>query len=120
MPHKRDSLFHGVRCVCLCIAWASLAATANADTITLPSLRGGADLQLNGTAHGVTTSDGQVLRLANAQDSYDSGSAFTKTRIPVSTFSTDFTFRITDTSGADGLAFVLQSGSSESLGQLGG
>ena len=85
-------------------------------------------LTLNGTtAIGVNEPDGRVLWLtpsvANA-----TGSAFTSSRVNTSQFSTWFTFRITDshggngdpTLGADGLAFVLQSVSSSSIGSGGG
>ena len=78
-------------------------------------------LTLNGDAAVANTSDGAVLRLTPALTS-KSGSAFSSVTVKAATFSTAFTFRITNPggplfdgnseSGADGLVFVAQSVSS--------
>ena len=55
-------------------------------------------LTLNGTAQPVLTADGQVLRLTPATASA-SGSAFSSTRVNAGSFSTYFTFRLTESGG---------------------
>ena len=85
-------------------------------------------LVLNGSATPVNTADGSVLRLTDTMGGF-AGSAFTQSKVNASTFSTSFVFRITDSAlspdgdgipGGDGLAFVVQSASADSLGPGGG
>ena len=71
-------------------------------------------LQLNGS----TTLSGTRLRLTNGQ-SGESSSAFYTTPVNVQSFTTNFSFQMTDAQ-ADGMAFVIQNGAATSLGQGGG
>ncbi len=84
-------------------------------------------LTLNGDAAVVSTVDGDVLRLADAQTDVR-GSAFTDVTTDVSMFSTHFQFRITDPGGipdidgdvgADGITFTIQPIDPLQLGNLG-
>jgi hypothetical protein len=84
-------------------------------------------LTLNGEAAVTTTSDGQVLRIVPAEG-YIEGSAFSSTAINVSTFGTEFKFRLTEPgggfdgtgTGADGFVFVIQYESPTAIGDGGG
>ena len=71
-------------------------------------------LQLNGS----TTLSGTRLRLTNGQ-SGESSSAFYTTPVNVQSFTTNFSFQMTDAQ-ADGITFVIQNGAATSLGQGGG
>ena len=71
-------------------------------------------LQLNGS----TTLSGTRLRLTNGQ-SGESSSAFYTTPVNVQSFTTNFSFQMTDAQ-ADGMTFVIQNGAATSLGQGGG
>jgi hypothetical protein len=113
----------------LCVALLVMVPT-RAAVITFDDFSSTAGLRLNGSARRVNNGiDPQlVLRLARAAES-QGGSAYTSTAVDVSRFSTNFTFRITNPggatdssgqSGADGLAFVIQSVSSSALGAGGG
>ncbi len=100
---------------------AALSLPTRAVTITYSDFSDLTGLQLNGSAatigNPVTTGDGEVLRLTNAL--WQSGSAFSQTPITLqsnNSFSTAFSFRITnpggiydvDGQGADGIVFVVQ------------
>ena len=75
-----------------------------------------ATLQTNGSA-AVNASALMLTSGLNGQ----AGSAFTKSKVDVTKFSTAFTFRITNpTHSADGLAFVLQNQSPTAVGGSGG
>ena len=77
-------------------------------------------LQLNGEAAAVSTTEGWVLRLTPSDPSLKRGSVFWKNAVDVTAFRSSFTFSIStpnigplDTAGqrgADGFAFVVQSG----------
>jgi hypothetical protein len=90
--------------------WAGLAY---GQTVALPTL------QRNGSADIIDTSDGAVLRLVDAVP-FDVGSAFISEPRSITSFSTIFEFRITESTGADGLMFVIQPISSQALGLFGG
>lgn len=102
-------------------------SAAPALTVSYTDFSSTLGLTLNGSANVVNTADGDVLRLTPASVT-QSGSAFSSTAINASSFSSFFTFRITDPggspfdgntdSGADGLVFVVQSVSS-SIGGAG-
>jgi hypothetical protein len=102
----------------LALAACAAASVGEATVVTFPDFSSTAGLTLNGTTAAVTTSDGHVLRLTSAGPS-QSGSAFSSTTINAASFSTAFSFRITDPggsccdlsneTGADGLTFVVQS-----------
>jgi hypothetical protein len=86
------------------------------------------NLTLNGKARATNTTDGAVIRLVSAQTN-QRGSVFTSQAIPAATFSAFFRFRMTNPGGgpdstgargADGLVFVVQSASSNSIGSIGG
>ncbi len=103
------------------LALTSLSTLSQATTINFDDFSDTSLLTINGSASQVNTADGDVLRLTGATFS-QSGSAFSSATINAATFSTYFTFRITDPggsvfdcnsdSGADGLVFVAQSVSS--------
>ncbi len=107
------------------IALGSL--NAHAVTVNYNDFSSTAGLTLNGSAGVVNTSDGDVMRLTPAVVGRN-GSIFSSVAINASTFSTFFTFRITEPggvlfdgnmeSGADGIVFVVQS-VSNSIGGLG-
>lgn len=102
------------------------AATVSASTTTFTDFSSTASLTLNNNATVTTTSDGHVLRLVPARIE-QSGSAFSSETLNAASFSTSFTFRLTNPGGAsdrievgaDGFAFVAQPISS-SLGTNGG
>jgi hypothetical protein len=85
---------------------------AAAEPNDLPSLR------LNGAASLVSTVDGDVLRVAPA-DFFQAGSAFTPKRMDVRSFQSTFQFRLSDSSGADGIVMVIQSSGASALGLFG-
>ena len=111
----------------LALGLAVCGSTASALTVSFSDFSSTTGLTLNGSASVVNTSDGDVLRLTPASPS-QSGSFFSSTAINASSFSSYFTFRITEPggspfdgntdSGADGLVFVIQSVSS-SIGGIG-
>jgi hypothetical protein len=111
----------------LVLSLAFCGSTASALTVSFSDFSSTTGLTLNGSASVVNTSDGDVLRLTPASPS-QSGSFFSSTAINASSFSSYFTFRITEPggspfdgntdSGADGLVFVIQSVSS-SIGGVG-
>ena len=84
-------------------------------------------LQLNGHTEVLETQDGTVLRLTPSEGS-KAGSVFSQSPLDARSFSSAFRFRITDpggqvfdcneTSGADGIVFVVQPVSSD-LGSVG-
>ncbi len=75
--------------------------------IQYPSFPNASGLILSGSAQVASSSDGSVLRLAPAA-SYTLGSAFSRATVDLSSFSTTFSFRISNsTVGADGLTFVI-------------
>ena len=88
-------------------------------------------LQLNGDAVAVSATQGRVLRLTPSDPSLKRGSAFWKGPVDVTVFNSFFTFSITTPKigptdpdgeqGADGFAFVVQSGvdGPASLGSVG-
>jgi hypothetical protein len=83
----------------------------------LPSYGSGftsAGMQLNGSA----TISGTRLRLTNG-GSNQAGSAFFSTLVGVQSFTTDFTFQLTNPN-ADGITFTLQSAAPTALGGAGG
>ncbi|NBC32161.1 MAG: hypothetical protein GVY13_05735 [Alphaproteobacteria bacterium] len=95
------------------------------DLINFVDFSDSRDLSLNGRSKTLGTSDGQVLRLAEAVDVADrqAGSVFYKTPVNVDEFETSFAFRITDPrkamsseAGADGLVFVVQALAPDALG----
>ena len=104
------------------------ASVGEATVVVFPDFSSTAGLTLNGTTAAVTTSDGHVLRLTSAGPS-QSGSAFSSTTINAASFSTAFSFRISQAggsccdlsgdTGADGITFVVQSVSA-SIGGGGG
>jgi hypothetical protein len=114
------------------IAALVAAVSAHAQSFVYTDFSNPAGLQINGNAAVVAGSsgDGQVLRLTPANFS-QSGSAFSTTQITLglnNSFSTEFSFRITNSGGAfdqdgvlgaDGLVFVVQPVSS-SVGTGGG
>jgi len=71
-------------------------------------------LQLNGS----TTLSGTRLRLTNGGGG-EASSAFYTTPVNVQTFTTNFSFQMTD-ADADGMAFVIQNGAATALGLGGG
>jgi hypothetical protein len=87
--------------------------------VNLPNFADLSLVTLNGNASGIDTTDGKVLRLTDAQ-AWQAGSAFSKTTMNASSFSTFFKFRITEKggekniydrynqTGADGIVFVIQ------------
>jgi len=82
-------------------------------------------LALNGAAQITTTADGEVLRLVSANKvGGQSGTAFTTGTVDTNTFSTSFSFRITESGGegggADGLMFILQTSGQNVVGAEGG
>lgn len=99
----------------------SAVGQSQATTMTFSNFSDTSSLDLNGSATTTTTSDGTVLRLTGAIAN-QSGSAFSYATVNAATFSTFFTFRITNfggslfdcntRTGADGLVFVAQSVSS--------
>lgn len=96
---------------------------AKSDQLTFVDFSNSSALVLNGDTQVVdTTADGQVLRLT-AAESWQAGTAFSSQQITASSFSTYFTFRITDPGGigvADGFVFTIQSVSSDAGGSGGG
>ena len=104
------------------------AAPARADTLSFSGFSSTSGLTLNGDAHTTTTSDGTVLRLASATQSQH-GTAFTNDRHNVASFSTYFTFRITNPggvtdgfnpqTGADGITVIVQHVAPTALGGTG-
>jgi hypothetical protein len=88
-------------------------------------------LQLNGEAVAVSATEGRVLRLTPSDPSLKRGSVFWENAVDVTVFNSFFTFTITTPKigpkdpdgeqGADGFAFVLQSGvdGPASLGSVG-
>ena len=105
---------------------AAFAAPAAATTVIFNDFSSTSGLALNGSAAQTTTSDGKVIRLVPAAPG-QGGTFFSSAAINAATFSTAFTFRISNPGGisdgtdvgADGLVFVVQSVSS-SLGGSGG
>jgi hypothetical protein len=100
------------------VARALFSERTNATAINLTDFSDTSNLQMNGGAATVPTSDGQVLRLTPASPD-QSGSAFLKRSVSLgndASFSTYFEFRMSnpggssdsDGPGADGLVFVLQ------------
>ena len=99
----------------------SAVGSASAAVINFPNFDDPSLLDLNGVAATTTTADGKVLRLTAAGPSL-SGSAFSLATVNAATFSTFFTFRISNfggslfdcntRTGADGIVFVAQSVSS--------
>lgn len=88
-----------------------------------------ANLRLNGNAVVTNTSDGFVIRLVTVPaQSFQAGCVFSCLPVQVSAFSANFKFRITNPGGgddgtdvgADGIAFVIQSVSTNSIGSYGG
>lgn len=109
------------------VALLSAASYSGATTIIFNDFSSTAGLTLTGSANApVVTGDGSVLRLTPALTT-QSGSAFGTSTINASTFSTYFTFRISNRGGisdgtavgADGLVFVIQPVSA-SIGGAGG
>lgn len=111
-----------VRCAAtLSFLLLSAVGQSQATTMSFSNFSDTSLLDLNGTATTTTTSDGTVLRLTSATTN-QSGSAFSYATVNAATFSTFFTFRITNfggtlfdcntRTGADGLVFVAQSVSS--------
>jgi len=106
--------------------FASVAATAGAQTLVYNNFGSTVGLQVNGDAAVVTTDDGQVMRLAPALAN-QAGTFFTEQKFNVTGFSTIFEFRITNRNGitdgsrngADGIAFVIQNESKTEVGALG-
>lgn len=111
----------------LCACCAVVGLPASAATVSFADFSNAATMTLNGAAAVATTSDGQVLRLTGAGPS-QSGSAFNSATINAASFSTFFSFRISEfggatfdcntRSGADGLVFVVQNVSA-SIGGIG-
>lgn len=111
-----------------------LTTSAGATSVTFSDFSNTSTLTLNGSAAAVSTTDGSVLRLTSAAVG-QSGSAFNTATIQTSTFSTYFSFRITNPggtlfdgnteTGADGLVFVVQNvsasigGSGQGIGYAG-
>ncbi|MEE4189873.1 MAG: hypothetical protein V2I76_15690, partial [Roseobacter sp.] len=108
----------------MAVLLASLSSSAAASIIQLNDFSDTSGLTLNGSATGNINNGidpNPVLRLTPAATGR-SGSAFSTTTVNAATFSTFFTFRITDPggtifdcnseAGADGLVFVAQSVSS--------
>lgn len=102
---------------------------AQAATVSFPDFSDTSDLTLNGDAATTVTGDGEVLRLARTNQTFDVGSAFTNATHDITSFSTAFQFRITGSGGfadptgqggADGLVFVVQTISPAALGGGGG
>jgi hypothetical protein len=87
--------------------------SADAQSFTYNNFSDTSGLTINGSAATAVTGDGTVLRLTPNLDS-QAGSAFSTTQISLAnnaSFSTEFTFRITQPGGfgpADGLVFVAQ------------
>jgi hypothetical protein len=115
---------------CASLAVGLFASAAHAQSVVYTDFSNSSGLQLNGSASIATTSDGKVLRLTPANFS-QSGSAFSTTQINLTnnSFSTAFSFRITnpfggigdqDGLGADGLTFTMQTVSNTSGGAGGG
>lgn len=111
----------------LTLGLATFGSTASALTVGFSDFSSTVGLTLNGSASVVNTVDGDVLRLTAASPN-QSGSFFSSGAINASSFSSFFTFRITDPggaafdgntdNGADGIVFVVQSVSS-SIGGVG-
>jgi len=105
----------------LSFLFLSVVGQSQATSMSFPNFTNTAQLDLNGNAITTSTSDGTVLRLTSATTS-QSGSAFSLATVNAATFSTFFTFRISNyggslfdcntRTGADGLVFVAQSVSS--------
>jgi hypothetical protein len=103
--------------VCAALSCSSIGLS-HATVVNLSDFSDTSLLKLNGSAATTTTTDGQVLRVTAAAPS-QSGSAFSLQTVNAATFSTFFTFRITNfggslfdcnsRTGADGLVFVAQS-----------
>jgi hypothetical protein len=113
----------------LALAVCGVAGVGEATVVTFPDFSSTAGLTLNGSTAATNTSDGAVLRLTSAGPS-QSGSAFSSATINAASFSTAFSFRITDAggsccdlsgeTGADGITFVVQSVASNIGGAGGG
>ncbi|MEM0983889.1 MAG: hypothetical protein AAGI17_08060 [Planctomycetota bacterium] len=104
------------------------ASAASAQTsVSFPDFSNTNGLTLSGSATALSTSDGDIIRLA-ARNEF-SGSVFSSTPISAAQFSAAFSFRITDPGGitdafgergADGLVFVVQTVSDDIGGGGGG
>ena len=88
---------------------------ARAQAIDFPNgFLGTAGLTLNGSASVHDTS----IQLTDG-GSFEAGSLFSTSRLPVAAFTTDFEFQLTDAT-ADGFAFVLQGNGPDAIGSNGG
>lgn len=87
--------------------------SANSEQIDLSSL------QINGSASTLTNENERVVLRLTPAEREQTGSAFTKDKVNITTFSTFFAFQISDVTneGADGLVFVVQSVKPEYIGK---
>jgi hypothetical protein len=106
--------------VCFLALLVGVCTSGRAAIIQFSDFSSTEALQLNGEAKAVSTTEGWVLRLTPSDPSLKRGSVFWKDAVDVTAFRSSFTFSIstpnigpTDTAGqrgADGFAFVVQSG----------
>lgn len=109
------------------VLFGMTATAARAQTVSFPDFSDTTGLILTGSATTLATSDGDVIRLASEGNT--SGSVFSSAPIAADQFEAEFSFRISDPGGvvdgagepgADGLAFVVQTVSSDIGGSGGG
>jgi len=115
MTRVLRSLLFGASLAALPAVWGELP-DARAD-VTYDGFGDTSNLQLNGAAAAVATSDGTVLRVTPAVAG-EAGSFFSLNKVSTAEFTSVFSFRITqsggsifdfnDEPGADGLVFVVQ------------
>lgn len=117
--------------ICFLALLVGVCTSGRAAIIQFSDFSSTEGLQLNGEAVAVSATEGRVLRLTPSDPSLKRGSVFWENAVDVTVFNSFFTFSITtpkigpkDTDGeqgADGFAFVVQSGvdGPASLGSVG-
>ncbi len=123
-PNRAWSPWAATKYVIVAVLMVGVGENAGATTFSYPDFSNTSELVINGDAASLSTADGNVIRLSPAL-AEQSGSFFTQNAVNVTTFSTSFTFRITNPGGigdstgevgADGLVFVVQPIGNTALG----